>query len=262
LSVRPASPDRAGFALVTGAARRLGAAFARALAADGWFVRLHYNGSAAEAEANAAAIRAEGGRCDLVRADLADAEALPALLTPPAGGPAFAALLVNSASIFDYDTPATTTAARLARNQAINAAAPVLLTQALAAQLPGEARGLAVNLLDQKLAHPNPDFFAYTLSKATLATATTLMAQAFAPRLRVNAIAPGITLPSADQTQAEFHAAQRLAPLGYGATPEDLVAALRFLIAAEATTGQTIHVDGGQSLRAEPRDVMYTVRGD
>mgnify|MGYP000918821602 FL=1 len=88
------------------------------------------------------------------------------------------------------------------------------------------------------------------------------MAQAFAPRLRVNAIAPGITLPSADQTQAEFHAAQRLAPLGYGATPEDLVAALRFLIAAEATTGQTIHVDGGQSLRAEPRDVMYTVRGD
>ena len=260
--MRPASPDRAGFALVTGAARRLGAAFARTLAADGWFVRLHYNGSAAEAEANAAAIRAEGGRCDLVRADLADAEALSALLTPPAGGPAFAALLVNSASIFDYDTPATTTAARLARNQAINAAAPVLLTQALAAQLPGEARGLAVNLLDQKLAHPNPDFFAYTLSKATLATATTLMAQAFAPRLRVNAIAPGITLPSADQTQAEFHAAQRLAPLGYGATPEDLVAALRFLIAAEATTGQTIHVDGGQSLRAEPRDVMYTVRGD
>ncbi len=110
--------------------------------------------------------------------------------------------------------------------------------------------------------HPNPDFFAYTLSKATLGTATMLLAQAYAPRLRVNAIAPGITLPSADQTQAEFHAAQRLAPLGYGATPEDLVAALRFLIAAEATTGQTIHVDGGQSLRAEPRDVMYTVRGD
>lgn len=260
MSARPPSPSRDGFAVVTGAGKRLGAAFARGLAADGWFVRLHYNGSAAEAEANAASIREAGGRCDLMQADLAHAAALPGLFAA-SGKARFAAVLVNCASIFDFDTPATTNAAHLLRNYTVNTIAPVLLAQGFAAQLPEGARGLVVNMLDQKLAHPNPDFFSYTLSKAALGTATTLLAQALAPRVRVNAIAPGITLPSADQTEAEFHAAQALAPLGYGSTPDDLMGALRYLIGAEAMTGQTLFVDGGQSLRAEPRDVMYTVRG-
>lgn len=261
MSVRPASPDRGGFALVTGAGRRLGAAFARGLAADGWFVRLHYNGSAADAEANAAAIREAGGRCDLVQADLSAVDAGAKLLAPTAEA-RFASLLVNCASIFDFDGPDTTTAEHMVRNYAVNTIAPVMLGQAFAAQLPDGVRGLIVNLLDQKLAHLNPDFFAYTLSKAALGAATTMMAQAFAPRVRVCGLAPGITLPSSDQTQAEFEAAQAMTPLGYGSTPDDLMTALRYLIAAEATTGQVLFVDGGQSLRAEPRDVMYTVRGE
>jgi NAD(P)-dependent dehydrogenase (short-subunit alcohol dehydrogenase family) len=245
---------------VTGAGKRLGAAFAMALAADGWFVRIHFGTSREEAESVAAAIRGGGGRCDLVQADLADPGA-PGRMFAPAEGAAFASLLVNSASVFSYDAPATTSHAHLARNAAINTAAPIMLAQALAAQLPNGKRGLVVNLLDQKLTHLNPDFFAYTVSKAGLAAATTMLAQAFASRVRVNAIAPGITLPSDDQTEAEFEVAQAMSPLGYGATPDDLVTALRFLISAEATTGETIHVDGGQSLRGETRDVMYTARG-
>lgn len=257
---RVSSPSREGFALVTGAGRRLGAAFAGALAADGWFVRLHYNASARPAEDLANEIRRKGGRCDLVQAELTAADAVAHLFAPE-GEARFCSLLVNSASIFDFDRPESVTGESLTMNYAVNAAAPVLLTQMLAAQLPEGARGLVVNLLDQKLRHLNPDFFAYTLSKAALDAATTMTAQAFAPRVRVNAIAPGVTLPSADQTEAEFDMAQAMSPLGYGATPDDLVRALRFLIEAEATTGQTIFVDGGQSLRAEPRDVTYTVRG-
>lgn len=261
MSGRAASPSRDGFAVVTGAARRLGAAFATALAADGWFVRLHYNGSAAGAEETAATIRAAGGRCDTMQADLANPE-IGARLLAPAGEAAFAALLVNSASIFDYDTAASVTAAHLAHNYAVNAAAPVLLTKAFAAQLPPEKRGLVVNLLDQKLVNLNPDFFSYTLSKVALGAATRMLAQALAPRIRVNGISPGITLPSADQTEEEFAKAQATTPLGYGSTPADLVQALRYLIGAEAVTGQNLIVDGGQSLDPSPRDVMYIVRGE
>lgn len=261
MNERAPSPDRNGFAVVTGAGRRLGAAFARGLAADGWFVRIHFGASSAGAEEVASDILRAGGRCDLVHADLANPSSLAGIMKP-AGDARFCSLLVNNASVFEFDDPASTTAEDLARNQAINMAAPVLLTQALAAQLPCDARGLAVNLLDQKLTHLNPDFFAYTISKAALAAATTMMAQAFAPRLRVNAIAPGITLPSHDQTEAEFSAAQSLSPLGYGATPADILAALRFLVDAEATTGQTIHVDAGQSLRSEARDVYYMVKSE
>ncbi len=254
------SPDRSGFAVVTGAGRRLGAAFATALADDGWFVRLHYNTSEDEADELANAIRAKGGSCDLVQADLADAGAAEAILVPTSEA-RFCSLLVNNASIFTFDTPESVRAESLAQNYAINTAAPVLLAKAFAAQLPAGKGGLIVNLLDQKLFNLNPDFFAYTLSKAALGAANVMLAQALAPRIRVNAIAPGITLPSADQTEAEFAVAQATPPLGRGSTPGDLVAALRYLVSAEAMTGKTLIVDGGQNLVPATRDVMFMVRG-
>lgn len=254
------SPSRKGFAVVTGAARRLGAAFAEALAADGWFVRLHHHSSRREAEETAARIVAKGGHCDLTQAELTHDEA-PRALLEPRGGPYFASILVNSASLFAFDVPADVTRESLQRLYAINAAAPVMLSQAFAAQVPEGEKGLIVNLLDQKLVQLNPDFFAYTMSKAALQAATTMMAQAFAPRVRVNAISPGITLPSADQTDAEFAIASRTPPLGRGSSPDELVKALRYLIDAEAVTGHNLVVDGGQHLVPAARDVMFAIRG-
>ena len=255
------SPDRRGFAVITGAARRLGAAFAEALAEDGWFVRLHHNASRREAEETAARIVAKGGRCDLAQAELTLPDAAKVIFENR-GEPGFASLLVNSASLFEFDSPADVSRHMLERMYAVNAAAPVLLTQALAAQLPADAKGLVVNLLDQKLAQLNPDFFSYTMSKAALEAATTMLAQALAPRVRVNAISPGITLPSVDQTPVEFEIASRTPPLGRGSSPADLVRALRYLVGAEAVTGQNLIVDGGQSLHPAARDVMFAIRAE
>ncbi len=239
----------------------MGRAFALALAHDGWFVRLHYHSSATEAEEVAKAIRGAGGCCDLVCGDLTTQTTHNAMFGPCEGGN-FASLLVNSASIFEFDRPDSVTQDSLEQHFAVNAVAPILLSRRFAEQLPHDAHGLIVNLLDQKLAHLNPDFFAYTLSKSALDAATTMMAQAFAPRIRVNAIAPGITLPAPGQSEDEFHRAQSLSPLKVATDPSDIVTGLRFLIQARATTGQTIFIDGGQHLRGELRDVQYLARSD
>jgi len=237
--------------LVTGGAKRLGAAIARAVAAAGHDVVIHYGVSQAEAETLATELGGEA-----VAGDLADPAGIPDLFARAcAGGPVDG--LVNSASAFEFDAPGAIDPALAGRLYAINCTAPALLAAALAAQ--GRA-GAVVNLLDQKLANPNPDFFSYTLSKAALAQATVLMAQGFAPRVRVNAVAPGLTLPSGDQSDGEFARVASANLLRHPVGAERVAEAVVYLLGAESVTGQTLFVDAGQRFVRSDRDVMFEGR--
>lgn len=247
----------AGAALVTGGARRIGREIALALARDGWDVAVHYATSRDEALATVEEIEAMGRRAVAVNRDLAVEAGVRSLLAECAHELGEVTCVVNNASLFDYDDATTFSSESLARHMRSNVAAPVLLAQALHASLPGNDRGVVINLLDQKLWNPNPDFLSYTLSKAALAEATRLLAMALAPKVRVVGVAPGITLPSGNQTVDGFAAAHARTPLGRSSQPEDVAAAVVFLARAPAITGTTLLVDGGQHLAASARDVMF-----
>ncbi|WP_374942493.1 SDR family oxidoreductase [Sphingomonas sp.] len=235
--------------LVTGGAKRLGAAIVRQLAAEGHRVVIHHGASGIEAEALAQEVGAAG----TVQGDLADPIALfdrARDVAGPIDG------LVNSASAFAFDTPPHSDASLAARLYAINCTAPVLLADALARQ-DDVADGAVVNLLDQKLANLNPDFFAYTCAKAALAAATVMQAQALAPRVRVNAVAPGLTLASADQTAEEFASVASLNLLRRPVGADAVAGAVAYLIGSRGVTGQTLYVDCGQRFLPRGRDVMF-----
>jgi NAD(P)-dependent dehydrogenase (short-subunit alcohol dehydrogenase family) len=251
------NPHGRGAALVTGGAKRIGRAIALALARDGWDVAVHYGRSAADAARTVREIEALGRRAAAFGCDLADAPAVRAL--PARCGESLGPLacVVNNASLFEYDSGAEFAPDLLMRTMAINVAAPVLLAQALAAQLPSGRQGVVVNLLDQKLFNPNPDFLSYTLSKSALMEATRLLARALAPRVRVVGIAPGITMTSGEQSEAGFAAAHTKTPLGRSSTPEDVAEAVVYAVGARAVTGATLLVDGGQHLVPSDRDVMF-----
>ena len=243
-------------AIVTGGAKRIGAAIARALAADGWHVLIHCNSSRAEAEA----LAAELVTASVVAADLADPGAADAIMAACAGLPP-ARLLVNSASRFVYDRIEDFAADEFDRHMAVNLRAPALLTRAFAAALPDmpEPAALVVNLLDAKLASLNPDYFTYTLSKIGFDGLTELTARSYAPRLRCVGIAPAVTLVSGPQSRENFEAVHGMNPLGRGVTVDDIVTALRFIIATPTYNAQTIVLDGGQRLLGLPRDVAHMV---
>lgn len=242
--------------LVTGGARRVGAGLVRALAADGHRVALHYHRSRAEAEALAAGIAATGGRCETFQADLADPVQRDGLI--PAVRAAFGGLdvLVNNASLFAYDDLAGLTDETWRAHIDANLTAPVFLIRDFAVAA-GEAGGVVVNMLDQKVFAPNPDFFSYTAGKVGLAGLTATLAIALAPRVRVCGIAPGVLLPSGAQDQDDFERAWADAPLGRGATIEDIARTVRYIIATPSLTGQVLTVDGGESLIRRPRDVAF-----
>jgi NAD(P)-dependent dehydrogenase (short-subunit alcohol dehydrogenase family) len=244
-------------ALVTGAGMRIGRALAMALAADGFFVFVHYDRSAAAARATVADIAAAGGKAKAVRADLASARQAEALVGKCRARGVQLVCLVNSAALFKLDRAPTATPADFDRHMAINLRAPMLLSQALARQLPGGESGMIVNMLDHKLFGLNPDFLTYTLSKIGLQGLTTLLAQAFAPRLRVAGIAPGLTLRSGSQSEATFARQHKENPLGIGVTTDDLVRALRFILATPSFTGDTLIVDSGEHLVGRPRDIAF-----
>lgn len=245
------SPPRT--AIVTGAAKRIGAAIAESLLADGWHVLVHCHTSRDEAEARFGGHQA----ARIVSADLADAGASGTIMAALEGMPP-PALLVNNASRFNHDSADGFSVDDFDEHLAINLRAPALLSQAFVAVVPAGGNGLIVNLSDAKLAEPNPDFFTYTLSKAGLAGLTELTARAFAGRgIRVNAIAPSVTLVSGPQSRDNFDAVHRLNALGRGVTAEQIVAALRFIIASPTMTGQTITLDGGQRFLGLARDVQF-----
>jgi len=243
-------PDR-GAALVTGAARRIGRALALAAAEAGYDVAIHHRDSAEDAQSAADEVSALGVKAAVIAADLTDHPERLIEQARAALGPV--TLLVNSASVFEDDRLTTMTRDSWDMHMQANLSAPIALTQAFAAQ---GGEGLVVNIVDQRVWRPNPQFFSYSLSKAGLWWATQTMAQALAPRIRVNAIAPGPTLPSVHQSAEDFEAEAANVPLQRRATPGEIAAALRYLIDASSVTGQMIAVDGGQHLGWKTPDIV------
>ena len=246
------SPTRT--AIVTGGAKRVGEAFVRALAEDGWHVVIHCNSSRDEADA----LAAELGHATVVQADLADPAAADRIVAAAAGAPPLG-LLVNSASLFGEDQFDSFALDQWDSHIAVNLRAPTLLIRAFAAAVPGDETSCVVNLLDAKLASLNPDYFTYTVAKIGLAGVTELAARAYAPRLRVNAIAPAVTLVSGPKSRENWEAVHTLNPLHRGVEVAELVGALRFIIATPTLNAQTITVDGGQRLLGLTRDPAYMV---
>ena len=244
--------------LVTGAAKRLGREIALALADAGWQVAVHYRHSADEARQTAADCAARAGApAALVGADLADEAQVRALVPQVVERFGHLDAVVNSASLFEHDDASSFGFASLEAHLRSNTAAPILLTQALHAHMQtrgDDAQGVVVNMLDQKLWNQNPDFLSYTLSKAALEAANTMLALALAPRVRVVGVAPGLTLTSHMLSEEKFRRLHSASPLGRSSTAADVAVTVRFALENRSITGTTLLVDGGQHLMKFERD--------
>ena len=243
-------------ALVTGAARRIGASLALACAEAGYDVAIHHHTSPEEANETADAVRALGVGACVLTGDLNDAGIGPRLIGEATRSLGPVTLLINNASMFEDDRVGSITEAGWDAHMAANLRAPVMLAQAFADALPAGTEGLIVNITDQRVWRPNPQFFSYSASKAGLWWATQTLAQALAPHIRVNAIGPGPTLGSVHQAPGEFDAEAAATPLGHRVTPAEIGAALRYLIDAKSVTGQMIAVDAGQHLAWRTPDIL------
>jgi NAD(P)-dependent dehydrogenase (short-subunit alcohol dehydrogenase family) len=235
-------------ALITGAARRIGRSIALDLAAHGWRVGIHYRHSRDEAEALATEIERSGGSAAALPANLADLDDVQSLVARCADALGAPTCLVNNASEFFLDTIGSVTPSGWDTHLDINLKAPVFLAQALYANVPEGGEGNVINIIDQRVWRPTPDFFSYTISKAGLWTATQTLAQAMAPRVRVNAIGPGPVLQSVHQSKSDFAAEKLTTPLQRGPSLPEIAAAVRFILATPSMTGQMIALDGGQHL--------------
>jgi NAD(P)-dependent dehydrogenase (short-subunit alcohol dehydrogenase family) len=245
-----------GAALVTGAGRRIGRALALEAARAGFDVAVHYRTAREDAQAVADEISALGRRAVALDAELTDEDQTAALVGRAAQALGSVTLLINSASTFEDDRLATATRDSWDAHLDANLRAPIVLAQAFAAALPDGRDGQIVNIVDQRVLRPNPQFFSYSLSKAGLWWATQTMAQDLAPRIRVNAIGPGPTLASVHQAPGEFEREAAGTPLERAVSPDDLTSALRYLIDAASVTGQMIAVDAGQHLGWRTPDII------
>ena len=250
-----------GIAIVTGGARRLGRAIVRDLASHGWAVAIHCNSSRNAADTLAAEIEAAGGRAAVVVADLANVPDLPRVVYESETTLGKPSLLVNNASIFEEDAFGTLDPAAFERQMTINFAAPIFVAQAFAAAV-GDGEGNVVNMVDQRAWRTAPTYFTYQMSKSALWAATRVMAQALAPRIRVNAIAPGPVLPSVRQDAGDFAAQLRHIPLGRGPDPAEFGRTVRYLVENRSITGQMIGLDGGQHLVWDTPDMAEFDSGD
>jgi NAD(P)-dependent dehydrogenase (short-subunit alcohol dehydrogenase family) len=245
-------------ALVTGGARRIGAEIVRGLAKAGFSVAIHCRNSREEADNLAAEIRRDGGRAGVFTADLGSTQACGMLIDDAAAALGPIRLLVNNASVFEPDSPTEPDWATWDRHFAVHLKAPVALASRFANALPSDLDGLVVNIVDQRVWRLNPRFFSYTLSKSALWTATQTMAQALAPRIRVNALGPGPTMKNDRQSEADFRRQTESVILGHGPTLEEFTRTILYLWETTSVTGQMIAIDGGQHLAWETRDVTGT----
>ncbi len=235
-------------ALVTGAGKRIGRAIALHLARLGWAVCVHYNGSETEAAEVVKTIRDSGGTAVTLQADLGREDEVATLVPRDVAALGPLGCLVNNASTFDYDSIESATRASWDHHMEANLRAPFVLIQALAAQLPKDAEGIAINILDERVLSLTPHFVSYTVSKAGLWTLTQTLALALAPRIRVMGIGPGPTLPSPRQSQEQFDRQAASMPLKRGADPSEVAEAVRFIIGNRSMTGSILMLDGGQHL--------------
>jgi NAD(P)-dependent dehydrogenase (short-subunit alcohol dehydrogenase family) len=244
--------------LVTGGAKRLGREIALALARAGWRVAVHYRGSEQDAIDTVAACASSTKGSAHFQADLSDETATRALVPQVVAYMGQLDAVVNNAALFEHDDATSFSYAAFQAHLLANTGAPILLAQALHAHVVQRAgRGVVVNLLDQKLWNPNPDFLSYTLSKAALESANTLLAMALAPRLRVVGVAPGLILNNPLLSGAQFQAMHAQGPLGRGASTDDVSAAVLFALTNQAMTGTTLVVDGGQHMMKTARDFAF-----
>ena len=241
-------------ALVTGAARRIGRAIALGLHEAGYAVAIQANRSVGEAETLRDEIVSARGRAAVVRADLSDQAAVAALVPAAVDAIGPLTLLVNNAATFEPDAIGALDVKRFDRQFAVNLRAPLFLAEAFAAQAPNSANGSIVNILDQRVFKLTPHFLSYTLAKSALHAATCMLAQALAPNVRVNAVAPGPTMASARQQQQDFARQAAAVPLGHGPSPEEIADAVVYLANARSITGVTLAVDGGQHLAWQTPD--------
>jgi NAD(P)-dependent dehydrogenase (short-subunit alcohol dehydrogenase family) len=254
------SPTRIPTVLVTGAAKRLGREIALKLAASGWRVAVHYRDSVEDATKTVADCAHLTGGAAAFRANLGNETAARQLLPKVVEALGHVDAVINSASTFEHDDATSFSFAAMEKHLRANTGAAILLAQALHAHLaerPEEdtgATGAVVNLLDQKLWNQNPDFFSYTLSKAALEAANTMLALALAPSVRVVGVAPGLTLTSHMLDETKFRALHTMSPLGRSSTPEDVASTVLFALQNQSITGTTLLVDGGQHLMRFERD--------